>query len=84
MACSRQNPLDTTAIAHALFDLAKLNRGESGVLGTAAEGEQNLKKDYDRAIETTQDEETEALLRRQREDVKFGEDVLRNIGPAGK
>lgn len=77
-------PLDTAAIAHALFDLAKLNRGESGVLDTAAEGEDNLKKVYDSAIEATEDEETTALFRRQRREVTFGEDVLRNIEPSGE
>jgi uncharacterized protein (TIGR02284 family) len=79
-------PLDSKSIALALFDLVKLNRGESGVLNVAAEGEQNLKQEYDQAIEKTSDQETVALLRKQREDVKFGEEVLGNIerGTSGK
>ena len=72
-------PLDTEAIAYELFDLVKLNRGEAGVLDAAAKSERSLKKDYDVAIDRTADREAEALLRKQRADVEFGEQVLRNI-----
>lgn len=72
-------PLDVNEIASALFDLAKANRGETGVLQVAAEGERNLKEEFDRAIETTPDQEAKALLDKQRDNVEFGEQVLRNI-----
>lgn len=72
------------SIADALFDLAKSNRGEPGVLGTAAEGEGNLKEAYDRAIDVTHDPQGEDLLRRQREDVEFGEKVLREMSRASE
>jgi uncharacterized protein (TIGR02284 family) len=72
-------PLDVTAIANALFELVKEHRGEDAVLGTAARGEKQLKSHCDHAIESATDPETESILRRQREGVEFGEDVLRNI-----
>jgi uncharacterized protein (TIGR02284 family) len=72
-------PLDTLALAHALFDLAKVNRGESGVLDAAAEGEQNLKHEYDRAIEETTHPKAEQVLRRHREQAEFGEQVIRGM-----
>lgn len=75
-------PLDLESIAQALFDLAKSSRGESGVLVAAAEGEENLKKNYDEVIDSTADQEATAILRKQREQVEFAEQVLRNIGSA--
>jgi hypothetical protein len=71
--------LDVESIANALFDLAKSNRGELGVLRTAAHGEHSLKQDYDQAIEATGDVEAEATLSKQRDQVEFGEEVLRNM-----
>lgn len=76
-------PLDLEAIAAALFDLARMHSGERGVLKAAAEGESNLKQDYDRAIHATDDRDTEDLLKRQRKQVEFGEQVLRGMGADG-
>ncbi len=45
----------------------------------AAEGERDLKNEYDLAIEETPNQEAKALLDRQREEVEFGEQVLRNL-----
>lgn len=75
-------PLDIESIAQTLFDLAKLNRGEPGVLQAAAEGERDLKESYDRAIDAAAGPESEDLLRRQRDDVEFGEQILRDMGQA--
>lgn len=72
-------PLDTEALARKLLDLAKSNRGESAVLRAAAEGEHSLKEEYDEAIEVIPDREAEAILRRHRDEVEFGEQVLRSI-----
>ena len=81
-ACGAEptGPLDLESIASALFDLAKMNSGERGVLKAVAEGEDNLKADYDRAIDAVSDQETEDMLRRQRDEVEFGEQVLRGMG----
>ena len=49
------------------------------MLKAAAECEQTLKKEYDEAIEETPNREVRAVLRRQREEVEFGEQVFRNI-----
>ena len=43
-----------------------------------------FKEYYDRAIESASDPEAESILRRQREGVEFGEDVLQNISPLRK
>lgn len=72
-------PLDIESLADALFSLARANRGQSGVLRAAAEGERNLKVQYDRAVEATPDEAAKALLKKQRKEVEFGEEVLRNL-----
>jgi uncharacterized protein (TIGR02284 family) len=70
---------DMGAISQALFDLAKLNRGESAVLAAAAEGERSLKNDYDLAIEAIVDPEAIAVLQRHRAEVKCGEEMLRDM-----
>ncbi len=72
-------PLDTESMAHALFELAKMNHGEQGVLDAAAHGEQNLKDEYERAIDATSDRRTESVLHRQKKDVTLGEEVLRGM-----
>jgi hypothetical protein len=71
-------------IARTLFDLAKLNAGEPGVLDAAAEGEHNLEKDYDKTIEATSDQETASVLKRQREEVKSGKETLREMSDTQK
>ena len=48
-------------------------------LNAAAEGEQILKRNYEQAIEKTDNQETKALLRKQRDHVEFSEEVLRNM-----
>ncbi len=72
-------PLNVDLLATALFDLTKANRGEAGVIRAAAEGEHNLKTEYDRAIEDTAEADAKALLDRQRREVEFGEQVLRHL-----
>jgi hypothetical protein len=71
--------LDLHELAGALFELAKRTQGDAGVLRTAAEGERNLKAEYDQAIEGVPDQEAKALLDKQRRDVAFSEQVLRSI-----
>ncbi len=77
-------PLDLHALARSLFEIAKLNRGESGVLQAATEGEHNLKQDYEAAIDETDHPQTENVLRRQRDEVEFNEQVLRGMTEASK
>ena len=77
-------PLDVTPVVTSLFHLTKLHGGEDAVLETTARGERELKEYYDRAIESASDPEAESILRRQREGVEFGEDVLQNISPLRK
>jgi uncharacterized protein (TIGR02284 family) len=72
-------PLDVEPIAEALFELAKMNHGERGVIDSAIEGERNLRKEYDRAIEDTSNPEATNTLHRQRDDVEFGEQILRGM-----
>lgn len=74
-------PLEIESVAHSLFGLAKMNRGSAGVLQTAAEGEHNLKQDYDKAIDATTNPAAKNSLRRQRDEVEFGEQVLRGMAP---
>lgn len=58
--------------------------GPSAVLSEAASAEQRLKEEYDDAIDATPDNNVEGLLRRQREDVVFGETVLQKVRETGK
>ncbi len=74
-------PLDLFAVAESLFDFVRLTRGARGVLETAVEGEENLTKEYDQAIETTKDPNAESILRKQREEIAFGKEVLENVKP---
>jgi uncharacterized protein (TIGR02284 family) len=84
-ACGVQaaSPLDVDEIAYALFELARVNRGETGVLEAAAEGEQNLRQDYDQALDEVSNPAAENMLRRQRRGVEFGEQVLRGMTDDG-
>jgi uncharacterized protein (TIGR02284 family) len=77
-------PLDVNSLAQALFESAKRSRGEPGVLDAAAEREHTLKADYDRALDDLSHSQAENVLKRQREDVKFGEDVLRGMSAPDK
>lgn len=77
-------PLDTHALAESLFDLTKATRGAHGVLHAAESCERILKQEYDQAIQATGDREAEALLQKQRDDVEFGEQVLRGMKKADR
>jgi uncharacterized protein (TIGR02284 family) len=75
-------PIDVHSLAQALFESAKRSRGEPGVLEAAVEREQTLKQDYDRALDNLSHPQAENVLKRQRDDVEFGEQVLRGMrGP---
>ena len=76
-------PGDIPALADALFDLVKATRGPSGVIGTAEECEHDVKEEYDRAIDAASSKDAEGLLRKQRDEVEFGEKVLRSIKEPG-
>jgi len=73
-------PLDVNSLAQTLFELAKLSRGEPGVLDAAAACEHTLKEDYDRALDDLSHPQAENVLKRQRDGVEFGEQVLRGMG----
>lgn len=74
-----QPPIDMYSVAESYFCLAKRRGGEAGVLSAAAECEREVKEKFDNAIEQTQDGDTSGLLERQRDDIEFGEDVLRSM-----
>jgi uncharacterized protein (TIGR02284 family) len=76
-------PLDIHATADKLFELAKASRGADGVLDVAESCEKNLKQEYDRAIQDTPNQEAEAMLQGQRDDVEFGEQVMRCMKNSG-
>ena len=59
-----------------LFQRAKQNQGDMGVIAIAEDFECDVKQRYDRVTETTSDFEVDGLLRRQRTEVEFGEHVL--------
>jgi uncharacterized protein (TIGR02284 family) len=77
-------PLDMNSLAEALFESAKQSHGESGVLAAAVEREHNLKEDYDRALDYVSQPQAENVLKRQREGVEFGEQVLRGMSAPDK
>ena len=82
LAASRSDPagpLDIDEIVVALFESIKAQRGAAGVLEAAEEAQRDLKRGYDRAIEETPAQEAEGLLRSQRDEVEFGERVLRSM-----
>ena len=70
---------DTFRTAEILFDGVKRDRGEAGVIAAAEECERNVRQEYNRAIESTSDLEVAGLLRRQCDNVEFGEHVLRSV-----
>jgi uncharacterized protein (TIGR02284 family) len=73
------SPPDTQAVAKRLFQLAKANRGSERVLDAAESCEINLKYEYDLAIQDTPNREAEAMLERQRDDVEFGQRMIRSM-----
>ncbi len=72
-------PQDAWTGARQQFEQAKAACGCSGVLAIAERTERDLKQGYDRALKTTFDREAEGVLGRHRNDVEFGEQVLRCI-----
>ena len=65
-------------------DMLEDRHGQSAVLSEAASAEQRLKREYDNAIDATPNNEVKGLLRRQREDVAFGETVLQKVRETGE
>ncbi|NLY00038.1 MAG: hypothetical protein GXY83_28400 [Rhodopirellula sp.] len=52
---------------------------DKGVLSAAKEVERGLRDQYDTTIAATENAEAQALLTKQKEEVEFGEKVLRHI-----
>ena len=79
-------PEDIDSIADALFDLVKANSGPAGVIAAAEQCEQNVVEQYDKAIAATKNPDTEGMLRRQRDEAKFGKNCppLHARGFAGR
>lgn len=76
-------PSEIPALADALFDLVKATRGPSGVIGAAEKCEHDVKEEYDCAIDAAASKDAEELLHKQREEVEFGEQVLRSMKKRG-
>ena len=72
-------PLDIDEIVNVLFDSIKKQCGTPGVLEAAEEAQRDLKHGYDRVIKESSPEEAKELLRSQRDQVEFTEQVLRSI-----
>lgn len=72
-------PLDIDGIVAAFFKSIRMQRGAAGVLEAAEQCQRGLKHGYDRAIEGSPNREAEEFLREQRDEVDFGERVLRGI-----
>lgn len=72
-------PLDMYSVAETFFTLAKNRDGEAGILTAAESCERLVKERFDEVIDQTSDEDTAALLRRHRNDIEFGEHVLRSM-----
>lgn len=72
-------PLDIDDIVVALFESIKAQRGAAAVVEAAEETQRDLKRGYDRAIKETPSQQAEGLLRGQRDQVDFGERVLRSM-----
>lgn len=70
-------PLNMYAIAQGFFCFAKNRQGEAEVLRIAESCERTVKEHFDEVIDITSDADTSAMLERQRDDVEFGEHVLR-------
>ena len=75
-------PLDIDAIVAALFKAVKVRHGTAGVIEAAEETQRDLKRGYDRAIEEASEPQAEGVLREQRKQVEFSEQVLRSIKPS--
>ena len=70
---------ETYLTAETLFNAVKCDRGEVGVIAAAEDCERRVRQRYNRAIESTSDLEVAGLLRRQCNNVEFGEHVLRSM-----
>jgi uncharacterized protein (TIGR02284 family) len=69
----------TSLLTKELASYLRENAPKKLILAGAKDSQSKLRGEYDAAIEATEDSEAEALLRRQREDVDFGERVLRRL-----
>ncbi len=61
----------------ALLELLRAANGARGVMAAAEHHEHAVKDAYDVAVQSATDPDAKAILERQREDVEFGERVLR-------
>lgn len=62
-----------------VIQLLKERHGSTSVLAEVETSEHELKERYDQAIENAEDSDVEELLRRQRDDVEFGERVINKV-----
>ena len=77
-------PLDMYSVAESFFALAKSRRGEAGILDAAEECERVVKERFENVIAETDSDEAATILERQRNDIKFGEDILKAMQAAPK
>ncbi len=73
------DPPDVSEILDALFESIRGKSGSPGVVDVTKDIQKDLKQQYDQAIEECDDERTQEVLRRQRENV---EDVSRKLKEA--
>lgn len=67
-----------------VVQLLEERHGTSSVIEEVEAAEHQLKEKYDEAIEGTPDRDVGEILKRQRDEVKFGENVLSKVANAEK
>ncbi|MEN6494269.1 MAG: PA2169 family four-helix-bundle protein [Thermoguttaceae bacterium] len=73
----------TAVLTEEIMRFLREHEHDKGILSAANKVECGLRERYDTTIAATENAETQALLKKQREDVEFGEKVLRQIAKAG-
>lgn len=77
-------PTDIPELTIRLFDLVKSQKTSKAVIAAAENCEHVVRDAYDDAIDSTENQQLGGLLREQREDVEFGEEVLRAMQHANQ
>jgi uncharacterized protein (TIGR02284 family) len=83
IAMHGQEPVGPGSVQSALGDeilrFLREHEHDKGILSVAKKAQAGMREQYDATIAVTQDAEAQALLKQQREEVDFGEKVLRRI-----